>query len=71
MYYGGRGIRVCEECSFKSFYEWSLNSGYTDDLSIDRIDVNGNYEPSNCRRATQKEQMKNLRRNIDFDWLPF
>ena len=63
--YGGRGITVCNEWKndFMSFYKWAMANGYKDNLSIDRIDVNGNYEPSNCRWATQKEQMRNTRRN--------
>lgn len=63
--YGGRGITICEEWlnDFQAFYDWAMANGYSDDLSIDRIDVNGNYEPSNCRWTDAKTQMNNMTTN--------
>lgn len=60
-WYGGRGITVCSEWrnDFMSFYDWAISNGYHKSLSIDRIDVNGNYDPSNCRWVTQSDQMIN------------
>lgn len=63
--YGGRGIKVCKEWmeSFEVFIEWAQKNGYRNDLSIDRIDVNGDYEPDNCKWSTQVEQQRNKRNN--------
>lgn len=64
--YGGRGVEVCEEWrdDFLTFKMWSEQNGYKDNLSIDRIDVNGNYEPSNCKWSTSKEQARNRRETL-------
>lgn len=66
--YGGRGIKVCEEWKhmqgFINFYNWAMNNGYKENLTLDRINNDGNYEPSNCRWATKKEQSNHRTNNV-------
>lgn len=65
--YGSRGIKVCEEWmnSFEEFQNWALHNGYKYNLTLERKNVNGNYEPSNCCWITQKEQLYNTRNTIN------
>ncbi len=69
-HYGGRGIKVCREWAdnFETFYKWAINNGYNDKLTIDRINVNGDYCPENCRWVTQKKQCNNKRSNVFLEY---
>jgi len=64
--YGGRGIRVCSEweSDFTMFYSWAMNNGYEEHLTLERINVNGNYEPNNCTWVTEKEQHRNKQNTL-------
>lgn len=66
--YGGKGIKVCEEWKssqgFLNFYNWAINNGYEEKLTLDRIDSNKNYCPENCRWVTSKSQSNNKTNNV-------
>lgn len=68
--YGGRGIKVCDEWleSFDNFAEWALSNGYAENLTLERIDVNGDYCPENCKWITPQEQAFNKR---DTKWVDY
>lgn len=68
--YGARGIKMCDEWKddFQAFYDWAISNGYHKGLQIDRIDVNGNYEPNNCRWVNKVVNANNKRNNINFTY---
>lgn len=68
--YGGRGITICDEwrSDFWAFHHWALTNGWEEGLTLDRVDVDGNYEPSNCRWATVAEQNDNRRNTLYLEY---
>lgn len=68
--YGARGISVCKEWSenYKAFFDWAFSSGYKKGLTIERIDVNGNYCPENCRWIPNREQYWNKQNTVFIMW---
>jgi len=71
--YGGRGITICDEWlnkknGFITFYNWAMDNGYQENLTIDRIDNNGNYNPDNCRWIIHKEQCRNQSSNVNITY---
>ena len=60
-YYGGKGVTICDEwlLSFENFFDWAINNGYNENLTIDRIDSEKEYSPDNCKWSTKKEQAYN------------
>lgn len=69
-FYGAKGITVCDEWNDnpKAFFDWSMLNGYTDDLTIDRIDTTGNYSPNNCRWVDMRTQNRNRRSTHLITW---
>lgn len=67
--YGGRGITICDEwLDFKNFYNWSVANGFSEELSLDRIDNDKGYCPDNCRWATPRQQANNTARNVKIEY---
>lgn len=68
--YGGRGIFVCEEWhDFQNFYNWAISNGFSEELTLDRIENNKGYSPENCRWATPRQQANNTERNIFVEYM--
>lgn len=68
--YGGRGITICDEwLDFKNFYNWSVANGFSEELSLDRIDNDKGYCPDNCRWATPRQQANNTARNVKIEYM--
>lgn len=69
LVYGAKGISVCKEWNkFENFKNWAMSNGYEETLTLDRRDNNKNYEPNNCRWATQKEQQRNRTNNVKYEY---
>lgn len=73
-HYGGRGIKVCVEWlgeheGFLAFYKWSINNGYSDELTIEIINVDGNYSPDNCKWETWGAQRLNRKNTVKIPYL--
>ncbi|UVD43225.1 deoxyuridine 5'-triphosphate protein [Enterococcus phage TJE2] len=68
--YGGRGITICSEWreNFEAFHDWAMTNGFSDDLSIDRIDNDKGYSPDNCRWVDAKTQIRNRRNTVTYEW---
>lgn len=68
-YYGGKGVKVCDEwLNYKNFKKWAIENEYQEGLSLDRIDFDGNYEPSNCRFISMEEQQRNKSNNVNLTY---
>lgn len=70
QFYGARGIRVCDEWmqDYEAFGDWAMNNGWNEHMTLDRIDIDGDYEPSNCRWVDMKVQNNNKRNNIHVEY---
>lgn len=67
--YGGRGIKMCDDwLEFWTFREWAYENGYSEKLTLERIDVNGDYKPENCTWITMEEQQNNKRRSVFIEY---
>lgn len=68
--YGGKGIKICDKWknNFVNFCDWALENGYQENLTIDRIHTDGNYEPNNCRWTTMAEQENNRGNNVSIEY---
>ena len=63
-YYGGKGISICDDwLTYLKFEEWANSSGYTNDMTIDRLDCGGNYEPDNCRWLSKVDNVSRVKRS--------